>query len=102
MSRKVLPGYDWPDKDFDEVRQEMAPSLGSIEKELDGFHLKHGPVLDAEARKMLKDCISLASLNKFGGDGAPYGNHEEALKASGEIFEKLEKLEEYLLDQVEK
>lgn len=102
LGRKIRPGYDWPDKDWDEACQELVPHLGSVEKQLEAFHQKNGPVLDADARKMLKECISLASNNKFAGDGPAYGSFDEAMKAANDILNKLEELEEHLLQQVQK
>ena len=101
MHQKLRPGYSWPDKDWGEACAEAAENFGDFETKLEKYRQLYSAVLDKEARKLLKECIDGASINKFAAHGGQYGDRREAEKAAGEALDTLEKLEEYLIDQVQ-
>lgn len=82
------------------MREEVIAALSKSETALEDYRREFAAVLDADARKLLKDCIELASHNKFAGMPAGDVNEKDAEEAVDKLLETLNLLEERLLQQV--
>lgn len=98
LKRGFLPTCSHPNMDWYEACDEIAHNFHKIETSLSAFLAKHGAVLKPEVKKLINHSIGLAGENKFE-ITSPDVPHS-ANKAADGLYEKLEKAEESLLQQV--
>jgi hypothetical protein len=100
LHQKIMPHRNYPDKNWHDVREEVIEEFSKSETALEEYRRKFSAVLDADARKLLKDCIQLASNNKFAGMPDSDVGEQDAEQAVDKFLETLDSLEEHLLKQI--
>jgi len=68
LHRKIVPTWSHPDMDWSDTTREVTDRLGTTERELSAFLVKHGTVMTAAARSVLQKSIEIASSHKFDAD----------------------------------
>jgi hypothetical protein len=100
LHQNIMPRYSYPGKNWYDVREEVIEEFSRSEGKLEAYRRKFAAVLDADAKKLLKECIALASHNKFAGMPEGEVGEKEAEEAVDKFLDTLSKLEERLLEQV--
>jgi len=102
LHRQIRPSYSHPDMDWDDACMDVANRFEKIESDLNSFLVKHGAVITTSARKLLDNCIALASHNKFWSFEYPDEPQGSAIakKKAGELLDELGKIEEQLIAAV--
>ena len=98
LKRSFLPTYSHPDMDWYEACDEIAHDFHKIETAIGAYLSKHGAVLKPEVKELLSHSIGVAGENKFEITSPEVPIN--ANKAADELYGKLEKAEESLLEQV--
>lgn len=98
LKRSFLPTYSHPDMDWYEACDEIAHDFHKIENALGAYLSKHGAVLKPVVKELLSHAIGVAGENKFEitSPEVPSAANEVA----NELYEKLERAETCLLEQV--
>ena len=98
LKRSFMPTYSHPNMDWYEACDEIAHDFHKIEIALGSYLSKHGAVLKPEVKELLSYSIGVAGENKFEITSPEVPRN--ANKAADELYEKLGKAEESLLEQV--
>lgn len=99
LKRWILPSHSYPDMDWYDVCDYIANHFNNIEAYLETYLSKHGAVLRLESKNYLISCIGIAGENKF--EISELGDvSRKANQAAEDLYKKLEKVEESLLEQV--
>jgi len=98
LKRSFLPNYSHPNMDWYEACDAIAHDLHKIEIALGNYLSKHGAVLKSDVKELLSQSIGIAGENGF--EITTQDVPKEANTAVDEIFKKLEKIEENILQLV--
>jgi hypothetical protein len=98
MLSNFVPLQSRPQMDWDDVCDDIAQNFDQIEVKLKTFLIKHGAVLQKEAKEVICTCIEIAGEQKFM-DASP-DVPREANQAASNLYKRLYDAEELLLKQV--
>lgn len=97
LRRSFIPTYSTPNMDRYEAYAEIAQNFSSIEDKLGAYLSKHGAILSDEIKNLISLSESIAAENKF--DVVEPDAPDCAITAAEEMFTKIDKVEQLLIDQ---
>jgi hypothetical protein len=98
MLREISPSHSRPLMDFDGACDDIAQDFHKIEVALGIFLSRNGAVLQRDAKEAIYLCIAIAGETKF--EITSPDVPRVANQAAGELYNKLQEVEQYLLNQV--
>lgn len=98
MYRSFIPTYSHPDMDWHDACEHIARNAEKIESSIESFMSRHGAVLDSDIKSSLNICGGISGDMKFEitSDEGPSSVNDSA----GELFKRLQHVEELLLNQI--
>jgi len=98
LHRRVSPTYSFPDKEWEDVVEEVIEDFGKIEKELGNFVRDQGPFLTPAIRKLVDEAEDVSSSFKFHASGHGSGTQKQAEEAVETVLAKLREIEQMFTD----
>lgn len=99
--KKLEPRYSHPDKDWDEVLQDVMESFALIASELSRYLAEHSVFLSRENSDALEKCESAASNHQYTAHNAGPYSREESKEEAASVLELLKKVKERFVTEIE-
>lgn len=96
--RRFTPTCSRPQMDFYEACDVIAQDFYNVEVALGIFLSKHGAILQSEVKEAIFLCLAIAGENKL--ELSRPDVPDSANQAAGELYKKLQEVEQFLLRQV--
>jgi hypothetical protein len=99
--KKLEPRYSHPDKDWDEVLEEVLESFTDISAKLSHYLAEHSVFLSETNRKDIEKCESIASNHQYTFHGAgPYSRNDSKAEAAA-VLKLLKKVKDRFIEEIE-
>jgi hypothetical protein len=99
--KKLEPRYSHPDKEWDEVLDEVMENFTDISHKLSQYLAEHSVFLSDNNRKDLEKCESTASEHQFTTHGAGPYSQDESKKEAEVVLKLLKKVKDRFVEEIE-
>ncbi|GAB9148361.1 hypothetical protein BDS110ZK25_41670 [Bradyrhizobium diazoefficiens] len=99
--KKLEPRYSHPDKDWDEVLEEVMENFADIAAKLSDYLAEYGVFLSEKNRNDLEKCESIATNHQYTFHGAgPYSRNDSKEQAAA-VLKRLKKVKDRFVEEIE-